>query len=151
MATLQQLADMRVCVYTVGLVATVTDTLPGCFYLVHATSHRALFSLFLSRFSASEVQETVEQEEEKGKLADFMKAIHTLGSREDIEPPNEIGEDKESVNMAEQEPTLQSGAPSVGEVPTSFWHQVMDSNSNHPYYWSPVTNEVSWTLPDGGV
>ncbi|CAI8014482.1 hypothetical protein GBAR_LOCUS9038, partial [Geodia barretti] len=100
---------------------------------------------------ASEVQETVEQEEEKGKLADFMKAIHTLGSREDIEPPNEIGEDKESVNMAEQEPTLQSGAPSVGEVPTSFWHQVMDSNSNHPYYWSPVTNEVSWTLPDGGV
>jgi hypothetical protein len=97
------------------------------------------------------LQETVEQEEEKGKLADFMKAIHTLGSREDIEPPNEIGEDKESVNMAEQEPTLQSGAPSVGEVPTSFWHQVMDSNSNHPYYWNPVTNEVSWTLPDGGV
>jgi hypothetical protein len=53
--------------------------------------------------------------------------------------------------MAEQEPSLQSGATSVDEVPTSFWHQVMDSNSNHPYYWSPVTNEVSWTLPDGGV
>jgi hypothetical protein len=75
MATLQQLADMRVCVYTVGLVATVTDTLPGCFYLEHATSHRALFSLsvFLSCFSASEVHDTVEKEEEKGKLADFMK------------------------------------------------------------------------------
>ena len=39
----------------------------------------------------------------------------------------------------------------TAEAPPTFWHQVMDSNSNHPYYWNPATNEVLWTLPDGGV
>ena len=39
----------------------------------------------------------------------------------------------------------------VVEAPPTFWHQVVDANSNHPYYWNPLTNEVSWTLPDGGV
>lgn len=28
------------------------------------------------------------------------------------------------------------------------WKQCVDENTNHPYYWNTVTNEVSWTLPE---
>lgn len=28
---------------------------------------------------------------------------------------------------------------------------MVDPNTNHVYFWNPDTNEVSWTLPEGGV
>lgn len=31
----------------------------------------------------------------------------------------------------------------------TFWQQVSDGNNT--YYWNPVTGEVSWLLPAGGV
>lgn len=37
------------------------------------------------------------------------------------------------------------GAPAVA-LPAG-WEQVMDANTNKPYYWNRVTNETSWTPP----
>ena len=36
-------------------------------------------------------------------------------------------------------------------APPTFWQEVIDSKTNHPYYWNPLTNEVVWSLPPGGV
>ena len=33
----------------------------------------------------------------------------------------------------------------------TFWKQLTDPNTNHAYYWSPKTNQVTWTLPNNGV
>lgn len=33
----------------------------------------------------------------------------------------------------------------------TFWKEVVDPNTNHAYYWNPLTNEVAWTLPENGV
>jgi hypothetical protein len=99
-------------------------------------------------FYTSEGRDSGEQTGgEESHLANFMKEIHTLGSREDIEesvPPQIVMSDTQPSS------TVPAQAP-VSEAPPTFWHQVMDANSNHPYYWNPVTNEVSWTLPEGGV
>ena len=43
----------------------------------------------------------------------------------------------------------QPAAPATGNV--TFWQAVVDSKTNHTYYWNTETNEVAWTLPPGGV
>lgn len=37
------------------------------------------------------------------------------------------------------------------DAPITFWQEVKDPKTSHPYYWNPSTNEVSWTLPTNGV
>ena len=37
------------------------------------------------------------------------------------------------------------------DAPITFWQEVKDPKTSHPYYWNPSTNEVSWTLPANGV
>ena len=56
-----------------------------------------------------------------------------------------------SLSLSHPHLSLTVPQKSAGEAPPTFWHQVVDTNSNHPYYWNPLTNEVSWVLPDGGV
>lgn len=46
-----------------------------------------------------------------------------------------------------------SQAPPIVTPPgdLSYWQALVDPNTNHAYYWNSLTNEVSWTIPGGGV
>ena len=43
------------------------------------------------------------------------------------------------------------GEKGLEEREITFWQEVVDPNTNHAYYWNPLTNEVAWTLPENGV
>lgn len=45
--------------------------------------------------------------------------------------------------------TTQTSSPAAVDI--TFWQEVVDPKTNHAYFWNPKTNEVSWTLPEGGV
>ena len=48
--------------------------------------------------------------------------------------------------------TAEEGGPEKSEErEITFWQEVVDPNTNHAYYWNPLTNEVAWTLPENGV
>ena len=51
--------------------------------------------------------------------------------------------------------TVEESGPEKGEKSEereiTFWQEVVDPNTNHAYYWNPLTNEVAWTLPENGV
>ena len=92
-----------------------------------------------------------------------LQEIHSLGSREETEDPametqthsegegdGEGGGGGGGVRAEEQQREVQ-GTEQMETAQPTFWQQVMDPNTNHPYYWNPITNEVCWTLPEGGV
>jgi len=33
----------------------------------------------------------------------------------------------------------------------TYWQALVDPSTNLTYYWNSSTNEVSWTIPEGGV
>ena len=101
-----------------------------------------------------------------------FQEIQSLGSREDTESDSHTThhvtendtekkeEEAEEEKMEEEERGHSRGEDSIAtdtsiamgtSVQPSFWQQVMDPNTNHPYYWNPLTNEVLWSLPEGGV
>ena len=100
----------------------------------------------------------------------LFQEIHSLGSLDETEEAShtthhvtendtENREKEEEEKMDEErghfrgEDSVTTDAPiTMGPtVQPSFWQQVMDPNTNHPYYWNPSTNEVLWSLPEGGV
>ena len=63
-------------------------------------------------------------------------------------PPSNGTPDEDQEGEGEGEDP--STPPHKVQPPLSVWVACVDSNSGYTYYWDKQTNEVSWTLPEGG-
>eukprot|EP00117_Sycon_ciliatum_P013869 scpid52762/ scgid14366/ Formin-binding protein 4; Formin-binding protein 30 len=68
------------------------------------------------------------------QVKDFLKELQV-----DEPEPKPTGD----ATSAEAPGSVQPAAES-----TPVWHECLDPNSGHVYYWNTITNEVSWTLPE---
>ena len=70
-------------------------------------------------------------------LGDYLKTSHQPSL---LPPISSTGSDE-----------MDTTGTAPAEISVTFWQEVKDPKTNHPYYWNPSTNEVSWTLPENAV
>lgn len=86
------------------------------------------------------------------KVAHFMKEIDSSKPEDGIEADAKVADflkEIDGMELPTESSSKQSKVKKNGKSVIDFgpWKECIDEQTQHPYYWNTLTNEVTWTLP----